>query len=154
MVWCGCAAFLTASRVPVKRYSILTVALFPDPRTLSHEVDLATGDLQKSALKRIGNLIEYAEKNPHRIPKIARRLERRLQKEVRGVCTVLWRWELGITLSQHCKIHTRPWVQPVPSTSRNATSCIAAHNPHTWRTCAWGLFCISRWLERPQPTPD
>jgi hypothetical protein len=81
----GCALLFAASRVPVKRYSILTVALFPDPKTLLKEVDVATGELQKSAFKRIGNLIEYAEKNPHRIPKIARRLERRLQKEVRAL---------------------------------------------------------------------
>eukprot|EP00241_Pyramimonas_parkeae_P017818 CAMPEP_0114282290 /NCGR_PEP_ID=MMETSP0059-20121206/3478_1 /TAXON_ID=36894 /ORGANISM="Pyramimonas parkeae, Strain CCMP726" /LENGTH=875 /DNA_ID=CAMNT_0001402919 /DNA_START=89 /DNA_END=2716 /DNA_ORIENTATION=+ len=80
---CGCAAVLsTRSRVPLKRYNNLTSAIFPRLKQLPDEVDPVTHAPSKNTFKKIGTLMEYAEKNPHRIPKIARRLERRAVREM------------------------------------------------------------------------
>jgi hypothetical protein len=67
--------------VPLKRYNLLTAAIYPKLSALPQAVS-SDGEISKNALKKISNLIEYAEKNPGRIPKIARRLERRLVKDI------------------------------------------------------------------------
>jgi hypothetical protein len=63
---CNCFGIAASSRKPVKRYNLLMPALFgskPPP---------ASGDLDASVLRRIKKVVEYCEKNPHRLPKVWR----------------------------------------------------------------------------------
>ncbi|XP_020258903.1 uncharacterized protein LOC109835337, partial [Asparagus officinalis] len=66
-----CPALRPSSRRPVKRYKKLLAEIFP--RTLDGSPNE----------RKINKLCEYAAKNPHRIPKIAKFLEQRSFKELR-----------------------------------------------------------------------
>lgn len=74
MPW-GCFGMVASSKVPVKRYNLYVRDVF-DCRIGERAVEL-DDDLPRPLLGRIKKLTEYAEKNPHRIPKISRRLKRR-----------------------------------------------------------------------------
>ncbi|KAL3676460.1 hypothetical protein R1sor_026408 [Riccia sorocarpa] len=71
MVCVCCPELRTRSRQPVKRYRKLLADIYPKSQ------DELPND------RKIGKLIEYASKNPLRIPKIAERLELRGYKELR-----------------------------------------------------------------------
>ncbi|CAG9462322.1 unnamed protein product [Pedinophyceae sp. YPF-701] len=71
-----CLGLEEASRSPVKRYNLLTPKLFPkEPPPLA-------GSLDKSIIRNISKLCEYCEKNPEKVPKVSRRLQRRIVKEL------------------------------------------------------------------------
>lgn len=75
MVRCSCFGTAASSRVPVKRYNQYVKDVFDaktDPNT-----QVLDDELPRPMVGKIRKLTEYAEKNPHRIPKIARRLMRR-----------------------------------------------------------------------------
>ena len=61
---CNCFGIAASSRKPVKRYNLLMPALF------GKEAPPATGELDASANRRIKKVVEYCEKNPHRVPKV------------------------------------------------------------------------------------
>ena len=67
---CNCLGIAASSRKPVKRYNLLMPALFgskPPP---------ASGELDASEHRRIKKVVEYCEKNPHRLPKVWRNMQR------------------------------------------------------------------------------
>ena len=64
---CNCFGIAASSRKPVKRYNFLMPALF------GSESPPATGELDASATRRIKKVVEYCEKNPHRVPKVRHR---------------------------------------------------------------------------------
>ena len=61
---CNCFGIAASSRKPVKRYNLLMPALF------GSEAPPASGELDASANRRIKKVVEYCEKNPHRVPKV------------------------------------------------------------------------------------
>lgn len=73
---CNCFDVATAAKVPVKRYNLLVNAVFPvtEPSV--------TKPLALSTEKSIKRLTEYLERNEHRIPKVSRRLARRLHADL------------------------------------------------------------------------
>eukprot|EP01025_Chloroclados_australasicus_P023312 TRINITY_DN2367_c1_g1_i3.p1 TRINITY_DN2367_c1_g1~~TRINITY_DN2367_c1_g1_i3.p1 ORF type:complete len:847 (-),score=75.95 TRINITY_DN2367_c1_g1_i3:478-2946(-) len=71
--WCGCSP---ASVAPVKRYNILVPDVFP--RT---EPDV-NYPISEGTKKKIKKLYEYVEHTPERIPKVSRRLMRKVVSEL------------------------------------------------------------------------
>jgi hypothetical protein len=73
---CNCFDVATAAKVPVKRYNLLVNAVFPvtEPSV--------TKPLALPTEKSIKRLTEYLERNEHRIPKVSRRLARRLHADL------------------------------------------------------------------------
>ncbi|KAL4536689.1 hypothetical protein Ndes2437B_g06092 [Nannochloris sp. 'desiccata'] len=73
---CSCLGPTAAAKVPVKRYNLLVPAIFPvtEPNW--------TKPLGISTEKNIKRLSEYLERNEHRIPKVSRRLARRLHYDL------------------------------------------------------------------------
>ncbi|XP_024387366.1 protein SEMI-ROLLED LEAF 2 isoform X2 [Physcomitrium patens] len=67
-----CPALRARSRQPVKRYNMLLADIYPKSQ------DEAPND------RKIGKLVEYAAKNPLRIPKIAGALEQKGYKELKA----------------------------------------------------------------------
>ena len=63
---CNCFGIAASSRKPVKRYNELMPALF------SSKPPPANGELDASVNRRIKKVVEYCEKNPHRVPKVRR----------------------------------------------------------------------------------
>lgn len=75
-VGCNCFGVATAAKVPVKRYNLLVSALFPVVEPSPRQA------LGVAVLKNVKRLAEYLEKNEHRIPKVSRRLARRLHQDL------------------------------------------------------------------------
>lgn len=79
-VHCHCFGLLPAasSRRPVKRYNLLVPDIFPrNEPPFQDKVD-------SSIDRKIKKLADYLNKNPHRGPKVSRRLARKVQKELRA----------------------------------------------------------------------
>ncbi|KAK2079175.1 hypothetical protein QBZ16_002866 [Prototheca wickerhamii] len=74
---CNCLGVATAARVPVKRYNFLV------PSVYRAEKDASLGKPTGPGVDRgIKKLCEYLARNPHRVPKAARRLARRLHRDL------------------------------------------------------------------------
>jgi hypothetical protein len=73
---CNCFGVATAARVPVKRYNLLVPDVFP---VVEPPFEKPLGITIERKIKK---LAEYLDKNEHRAPKVSRRLQRRLYKEL------------------------------------------------------------------------
>lgn len=67
-----------SSRRPIKRYNLLVPDIFP--RTEPPFQDKVDSSIDR----KIKKLADYLDKNPHRGPKVSRRLARKIQKELRA----------------------------------------------------------------------
>ncbi len=61
---CNCFGVAAASKVPVKRYNLLVPDIFP------RAAPPFTPGADPAAERKCKKLLEYLEKNPHRIPKV------------------------------------------------------------------------------------
>lgn len=74
---CNCFGIAASSKRPIKRYNLLVPDIFPRSEpSFTDKVDSST----ERKIKKLG---DYLEKNPHRGPKVSRRLARRVTKELR-----------------------------------------------------------------------
>ncbi|KAI3435863.1 hypothetical protein D9Q98_001921 [Chlorella vulgaris] len=73
---CNCFGVATAARVPVKRYNLLVPDVFP---VVEPSFDKPLGITIERKIKK---LADYLDKNEYRAPKVSRRLQRRLHKEL------------------------------------------------------------------------
>ncbi|KDD71994.1 hypothetical protein H632_c4035p0, partial [Helicosporidium sp. ATCC 50920] len=70
----NCLGAASAAKVPVKRYKALVAELYVHTAKSTD----AEGDLDPSVARGINKLVEYLDRNPHRIPKVSRSLSRHL----------------------------------------------------------------------------
>ncbi|KAL4418649.1 hypothetical protein ABPG77_011399 [Micractinium sp. CCAP 211/92] len=75
---CNCFGVAATARVPVKRYNLLVPDVFP---VVEPSFDKPLGITVERKIKK---LAEYLDKNEHRVPKVSRRLQRRLYAELRA----------------------------------------------------------------------
>lgn len=62
----NCLGAASAAKVPVKRYKALVAELYVHTAKSTD----AEGDLDPSVARGINKLVEYLDRNPHRIPKV------------------------------------------------------------------------------------
>lgn len=105
MARCSCFGTAASSKVPLKRYNQYVKDVF-DAKTDGNAQNLDDA-LPITTAGKMRKLTEYAGKNPHRIPKIARRLRRRAEtyvkkKQVHRVHVVVRCYEAMLRNIQPC----------------------------------------------------
>ena len=86
----GCQPCRPAGTYPVKRYRELIKELFEEAAALADDVILESGvedfPLPRKFARAVENVVNYAERNPQRLPKVGKYVGRAFEKGASKVC--------------------------------------------------------------------